>query len=312
MTRHSTPSRPRRIVALTLGGLALCGIASAALWADNAPTSVLLGGDFETATVSLRLPGVDRFPLVAGGWGARATAASAVRTSRIAFEGSGSLEIVASAEAPAHVIQDVPLGERSFRLRFAVQRERGRQEVVLVDDWDRTAPEPARPALRLEMAAGAIAVTTGSGSWQLDLRMPPGRWFEIGIDADPRVEQTLVSIDGALVGILPGAPERAPRTIIVGGARGREGSLFRYDAFSLMRLSEIELAELEERVLREAPTELQAVVARLGIAAEAIEMGAPYLAIPELRAASRLLDRSVDARASRGALEALIALLEQR
>lgn len=312
MNSAKSISRLRRVATLTLAGLAVAGLASAALWADNVPTSVLLGGGFEATAVSLRLPEVERFPLVAGGWGARAAAAGAIRSTAAAFEGDHALEIEASAQAPAHVLQDVPLGERSFRLAFAVERLRGRQALMLVDEWDRRLDAAPRPSLRVEMTAAGLSVTTRQGTWNIDRRMAPGRWFEIVVEADARARQTLVRIDGAVVGILPGVPDRAPRTVILGGDRGREGSLFRYDAISMLRLSEVELATIEDRVLREAPAELPEVMARLDVAAQAIEMGAGYLALPELRAAGRLLDASPGTADTSDALAALIALIEAR
>jgi hypothetical protein len=134
----------------------------------------------------------------------------------------------------------------------------------------------------------------------------------MAVQADARRDQTLIRVDGAVVGILPGVPKRSPRTVIVGGDRGRSASLFRYDAIELKRLSEVELARLEDRLLRDAPAELQAIVARLDIAAEAIAMGAGYLAVPELRAAGRLLDSGSSQPGTRDAVAELIALLEAR
>ena len=54
-----------------LGILALLVAAPAAAQEDRAVANLLVAGDFEADAISLRLPSVSPFPLVAGGWGVR-------------------------------------------------------------------------------------------------------------------------------------------------------------------------------------------------------------------------------------------------
>ena len=61
----------RRTSPLVLVGLLPAAAAIATLQADNEPENLVAQGRFQRAAVSLRLPSVSPFPLVAGGWGAR-------------------------------------------------------------------------------------------------------------------------------------------------------------------------------------------------------------------------------------------------
>ncbi len=286
--------RNRRVVALGTLGCLYASTALAAFWVDNEPWNLIASPGFERGAASLRLPAVDPFPLVAGGWGARGGASGSISTpSRDAFEGNRSLQIDSSFEAPVYLLQDVPVATRSFRFQLAVRRLRGRQSIKLLEGWDRMAPETAPAVLSLEMGANGLRVTTASGSWLLDAPFAARGWVLLEVIADARDQQLQIRVNERLVATLPGIPERPPQTLVIGGAGNRGRSRYRYDAFRLLRLAELELADLRRSARQWVPAaDLPYVMDRLDAAAQALSRGADNLAAPELRATLRLLERS--------------------
>lgn len=303
---------PRRRI-LTLGALAwLCAsTALAAFWVDHEPRNLLAQPDFEGGTVSLRLPAVSPFPLVAGGWGARGSGIVPVmRGARPAFEGDRSVQIDTSSGSPSHLLQDVPLATRSFRLQFAVQRLRGRQALRLLHGWDRMDPAASDAALSLEFSANRLRVTTPVGTWLVDAPLSAGAWLRIGVVADAREQLIHLWLDERLVASLPGTLDQAPQTLIVGATADNRASRYRYDGFSLYRLAEIELAELRRDVHQwVAAAELPFVLDRLDAAAVALSRGAEHLAAPELRAALRLLQGAATSSEVSASTESVLRLI---
>lgn len=289
-----SPGRIRRTLTVSALALLPASLAVAALQADNEPTRLLVDGDFETGVVSLRLPEVSPFPLVAGGWGARTDGTDAIGLSREAFSGNRSLQIISRRDVPAHVIQDAPVATRGWVLDLAVQRLRGRQSIALLGEWDRMDPD-AVADVRIELRAGGLRVMTARGSWQVTTALEPGVWTQLRVTADPRRDLLSIEVNGILAATVPGVPITAPRTLVMGGNPGGRGSRFRYDGARLQRLAEIELAELRLAVLRDAdPTIVDFVQRRLESAAAALGRGAGHLAAPELRAAARLLSSGTE------------------
>ncbi len=294
-----------RKLALAIGCATLAaGVAAPAL-AQQAPANLLAAGSFEFETVSLRLPEVSPFPLVVGGWGSRADDAGAAAATASARGGRRALEIISRSESPAHVIQDAPLGTVGFVFRAAVQRGRGRQSISLQGEWDRMDPD-ARALVRLDLRAGSVRITTAAGSWSVAVALDDRNWHEFELRSDPRTAQIAVNVDGALLGLFPGAPLNIPQTVILGGQRR---SAFRYDDLALLRLPEIELLELQEALAASgAPASIQR---RLRTAHQALLTGSPGMMTAELRATTRLLDPVQDA-AVRAQLSRLIELTNQR
>ena len=266
--------------------------------------NLVVGGDFELEGVSLRLPEVSPFPLIVGGWGSRTDAPAAALPSFAARSGAAALEISSTANASAYAIQDVPQSTPGFVFGIAVQRERGRQSIALLGDWDRMDPG-ADALLRLDLRSGAIRVRTPAGSWDFDASLADGRWHDIQVRVDPRTEVAVLRLDDQSLGAFPTGTIEAPRTLILGGnARGE--AVYRYDEVRLHRLPEIELSALIERV-RAAGN--GAAERRLEAARTALAAGAPRMMAAELRAARRLIEGASDA-ASAAATADLLDLLE--
>lgn len=298
--------RARRIGALAVAAL-LPAAAAAALMADNEPRSVVVNGDFEDGTVSLRLPAVSPFPLVAGGWGGRADAGDAIVT--VTEAGSRSLQVASAPGAPAHVVQDVPVGMRSFVLELSARRLRGRQTLRLFSSWDRMDPESGE-GVSLQLAAGGVRISTPRGSWWVDAPMTGGGWIAIRLASDARTGLVQLWLNERLVASVPGAPA-VPRTLVLGGNALRGRSVFGYDDVRMFRLADLELAELRRAVLAHADDRDRPwVLERLDAAASALERGSGVLATPEIRAALRLLERSPGLQADPQVTLAASALLE--
>lgn len=302
-------SRAARVLALTAVASLFGGAALAALWADNEPVSVVADGTFEDAGPVLRLDASAPFPLIAGGWGVRGADAGRVATVKV--NGGQLLEIESSGRGAVQAVQDVPLASRAFVLDVTLQRLRGRQQIRLLGNWDRLEGAGAAGVI-VELAPAGLAVVTDAGRWQLPVRLPASRRLHLRIVADTRDEQLRVSIDDRLVGVFPGIPATRPSTLILGSAGGPGASLVRYDDVSLLRLTEVELAALRMQLQRQAPASLPAHLDRLTAAAAALRDGAAFLALPEVRAVARDLQREPgahDTPALRAAL-ALARLLE--
>jgi len=284
-------SASRRVTVVATAALLAAGPAFAALWADNAPTSVLADGEFEGGAPTLRLGLVDAFPLVAGGWGVRAESPDAVRVVRDAERDSRVAVVTAAIGAPASLVQDIPLATRSFRLEALVRRSAGRQQIRLLADWRSTGEGP-HDGIILDLTATAIGVTTPAGTWRLPARLPADRWVRITAVADAREAQVRLSLDGRSVGSVPGIFTATPRTLVLGDERDHGASVFAYDDVSLMRLSELELARLRDALVSAGPAGLDSLTARIDSASRAIAVGRSWLAAPELRALARELERA--------------------
>lgn len=287
--------RAHRIVSFAALALLPAGVA-AALLADSEPANVVAHGSFATTAVNLRLPAVSPFPLVAGGWGGRGGTADDITTVRDEGRDQRVLQVTSSPDDPVHVLQDVPLATRSFVLELSVRRIRGRQALILANDWDRMDPGTASDGLTLQLGASGLRVRTPQGVWPVEGSLADGRWVRIRLVADARRELVEVWLDDRLAATLPGLP-RPPRTLILGGNAARADSRFRYDDVTLFRLAEIELAQLRRDALRLLPEQdLPWVTERLDGAATALGRGDSTLAAPEIRAATRLLERAAATR----------------
>ncbi len=280
--------RSARPLLLALPALLLAGTVSAAFWADNEPDNVVALGGFERSGLSLRLPVVSPFPLVAGGWGARGDASSITLEEGDAWEGNWAVRIESRRDAPAHLIQDIPLATRSFRLELAVMRVRGRQNIRLLSGWDRM--DPTGPAvLELRLGRRWLRVTTPEGSWSIEADMRPGQWVRLGLVADARTGQLDISVDGEPRAMVPVSFAQAPQTLTIGGHSDR-ATRYRYDGVRLERLAQVELAEIRRQARRWLPSaELSYMIRHLDAAAIALSRGAATLAAPELHAAARAL-----------------------
>ena len=290
-------------------------LALAVLEADNEPRSLVRGGGFESEAVSLRLPSVSPFPLVAGGWGARAVEARHVlSTTRDTYRGNRALQIVSPAATPAYVIQDVPLAGRGFVFEIAVRLMRGQQSIAFLSAWDRMDPAAAA-ALRIDLRADGLRIRSDKGDWHVDASISTDRWHHLFFISDPRSGQLAITVDGTLLASLPAVPTSAPQTLVIGGNPTRGVSRIRYDEVRLLRLAEVELAELRRSALRSVPeTQVGYVMKRLDDAAWALSSGADSFAAPELRAAARILarlglDDDPGLRSVRAATKALIDLV---
>jgi len=283
--------RLHRVLAILVVSALVASGALAAPAQDAAPRNLIAEPGFEGSAISLRLPAVSPFPLVAGGWGARGgDAASAGTTRKDVAAGNSALQVASAPDSPVHLIQDVPLATRSFVLQMHVQRRRGRQTVRLLSGWDRMDPD-AKAAIALEMGARGARITTPDGSWKVDVPLRRGRWVKIGLLADTRDGQLQLRIEDQLVATLPGLPATAPQTLVLGG-NGQRPSLYRYDELSLLRLSEIELQQLRDALSDALPaSEMDYLTPHLDAAARALARGSDRLATPEIRSLARLLQK---------------------
>ncbi len=311
-TPATTSPQLRRPGALAVAlALVLVSVVSAAaatsltsLTADNEARSVIENGDFESGAVSLSLSPVQPFPLVVGGWGVRGERVTQIAVGRRQpFSGQHALRIVTSARRPAHLLQDAPVGTRSFALQVAFLRIKGRQTLRLVPTWDRNDPDltdlAAGPAtgIAIELTPNGLRVNIDGETWRVDRPLEAGRWSRLSLVSDVRTGQLLLSIDDDLVASLPAVPALAPQTLILGGTNNTRGlpgtSRYRYDAIELLRLHDVELAELLQGAQRSLPQDLSgSVMHRLESAVLALANGSPRLATPELRAASRIIERA--------------------
>lgn len=289
-----TRSRPTRILAWTLLALLPAG-AAAALMADNEPRNLVIHGDFESTAINLRLPHVSPFPLVAGGWGARGAQGRDLVVLDSAPGGGRALQLTSRVSSPTHVIQDVALATDSFLLELRVRRMRGRQSVRVVGEWNRMDMNSADQALEVAIGNDGMRLATPAGAWSVDLPPDTSGWMQLRIVADARSELVQVWVDDTLAATVPGRVH-GPRTLLIGGNAGST-SRFRYDRVTLFRLAEVELAEIRRLVLRAIDTrDLPWITERLDAAATALERGDEAVAEPEVRAASRLIIRSLQSR----------------
>ena len=312
---RSSNRQVRRLPMLVAIALLPASLALAVLEADNEPRSLVRGGGFERESVSLRLPSVSPFPLVAGGWGSRAVEARHVlSTTRDTYRGNRALQIISPAATPAYVIQDVPVASRGFVFEIAVRLMRGQQSIAFLSAWDRMDPAAAA-ALRIDLQADGLRIRSDKGDWHVDASISTDRWHHLFFISDPRSDQLTITVDGTLLASLPAVPTSAPQTLVIGGNPTRGVSRVRYDEVRLLRLAEVELAELRRSALRSVPeTQVGYVMKRLDDAAWALSSGADGFAAPELRAAARMLTRlgsddDPGLRSVRAATEALIDLV---
>ena len=267
------------------------GAIAFALSADNEPRSVIRDGGFESGAVSLSLPWVDPFPLVVGGWGARGTRTPAMLTKPgLVFAGERAVRVVSRPARPVTLLQDVPLGTRGFVLRLALFRESGTQALRLLSHWERAGLAEATTDLDIRFTADELRISSSAGTFSVEAPLSSRRWVLLEFVADPRSGLVSVSIDDRRVAAVPGVPATAPRTLMIGGVDGLAGR-YRYDAVSLLRLADVELAALRRAAVATFDTpELPHLMKRLDTAAIALSRPAPDLAVPELRVARRILE----------------------
>ncbi|MFQ5743346.1 MAG: hypothetical protein ACE5HV_07130 [Acidobacteriota bacterium] len=283
-------------------GLLAVFLAAGWLFAREAdPLNRVADGDFEAGFVSLSLPAVDHFPLVINGWATRGTPVpEIINDSNQAFEGSHALRLRSHPREPVHLLQDLPLSTTSYRLELAFYPEAGRQAVKLLSGWDREVPGSEQFAIGIFLSADGWQVITPAGRWSLDQPISTDRWHSLEVVSDARTDVQTVALDGHLAVSLPGLPVAPPTTLLIGDSgRGGESS-YRYDSLRLVQLAEEELFEVRleaSSVLSDDP--LRWMTTRLEAAAAALDRGAPTLALPELRAARRLLKGEGNAAATR-------------
>ena len=313
---RSSNRQVRRLPLLVVTALLPASLALAVLEADNEPRNLVRGGNFEREAVSLRLPSVNPFPLVAGGWGSRAVEARHVTsTSRDPYRGNRALQIISPAATPAYVIQDVPVASRGFVFEIAVRLVRGEQSIAFLSAWDRMDPAAAA-GLRIDLHANGLRIRGDRGDWHVDTSISTDAWHHVLLASDPRSDQLTVTVDGTLLASLPAVPASAPQTLVIGGNPTRGVSRARYDEVRLLRMAELELAALRRSALRNVPEpQLDYVMKRLDDAAWALSSGADSFAAPELRAAVRTVarlgsdDENTGLRALIAATEGLIELV---
>ena len=314
----SPPSnrQARRLPTLVAIALLPASLALAVLEAVNEPRSLVGGGSFESEAVSLRLPSVSPFPLVMGGWGARAEKTRHVlSTKRDNYRGNRALQIISPAITPAYVIQDVPIASRGFVFEIAVRIVQGKQSIAFLSEWDRMDPA-AEAALRVDFQTDVLRIRNDEGDWRINAAITTDTWHHLLFVSDPRSGQLTVTLDNTLVASLPAVPKSAPQTLVIGGNPARGVSRVRYDEARLLRLSELELAALRKSVLGTLPEmRLDYVLQHLDNAAWALSSGGHRFAAPELRAAARTMTRlgsdqdASDLQPVIAATEALIALV---
>ncbi|HJO03458.1 MAG TPA: hypothetical protein QGG47_05760 [Acidobacteriota bacterium] len=315
---RSSHRKVRCLPLLVAAALLPASLALAVLEADNEPRSLVRGGDFEREAVSLRLPAVSPFPLVAGGWGARAVQARHVRsTTRDDYRGDRALQIISPAATPAYVIQDVPVASRGFVFEIAVRLVRGEQSIAFLSEWDRMDPGTAA-ALRIDLLVDGLHIHGKEDDWRVDTSITADAWHHLLFVSDPRSDQLTITVDGTLLASLPAVPAAAPQTLVIGGNPTRGISRARYDEARLLRLAELELSTLRRSALRNLPEAQRGyVMKRLDDAAWALSSGADRFAAPELRAAARTMarlrsDEDSDLQTVITATEALIDLVSAR
>ena len=305
--------------------LGVAPVIAATLSADNEPQNVVIDGDFERNGLSLTIDDGGPLPLMVGGWASRALDTSALRYGpRAGGSDNRWLQLSTPRGTPTNIVQDVALATRSYRLEARVQPLRGRQSIRLVSDWDRREPVSATPELELVVEDDRLVARTPAAVVEARMATPPGDWIAISAVADTRDDLVRVYVDGLLVATVPGLGARPPRTLVIGGD-GAARSRFRYDDVVLLRLAEIEIAEIRRLALRAvAEPDLAAVTGRLDSTVRALARSGTVFAGPELRAAARLverLERSARSAARspefgalaglRGAIEQAILLLQE-
>jgi hypothetical protein len=244
-------------------------------------------GGFEGTGVSLSLPATTPFPMFSGGWASRGDGLPEVVENR-SFRGAAALRLRTAPERPLQVLQDVPLTGPAFGMRFAFLIEGGEQTLRLLERWDRNAPSAGTPAFEARISAGGITFTTPAGTWRAEVAIGPDRWHALSVIADPRSGAQTVRLDGVALITLPGMPSRTPSTLILAGGDADAGS-FVYDDIEVLSLVDLELATIRAAVgLLELATRDE-LLDRFAVAAVALERGSEALALPELRAARRLL-----------------------
>ena len=260
-------------------------------------------GDFETGLVSLNLPEVDRFPWVIGGWATRGRPVPrVVADPELAFEGERALRLTGGGHRPVHVLQDVPLTTAGYELQVAFYAEAGTQHVRLYSAWGREQPGSGQLAVAISLTQDGLEVTTPAGRWRYDQPISSNEWHSLRVISDPRKDLHSVALDGSMVLSLPSVSIAVPTTLLIGDSGDGAPSSYLYDAIRLAELFDIELAGLHEVAAAQLePPLLRSISRRLESAATAKSNGAPGLALPELRAARRLLVE--DLRASRASNE---------
>ena len=264
-------------------------LASTPAWAQEPTLNRVADGGFENGFVSLALPAMQRFPMVANGWASRGPRApELIEGADAAYEGLWALRLTTRPGEDLYLIQDLPLNGRGYVVQFAFYYEAGTQTVRLLTAWDRGNPGEGDPAFAATISAAGIDVQTPEGRWTVSLPLTASQWYVLRVVADPCEQSQSVYLDGSQVLLLPGTAASAPRTLVIGNS-GATGGAFRYDAIEAFSLIDIELETLRQRArLLEDPIRGW-TLRRFDAAASALSQNAPTLALPELDVARSLM-----------------------
>ena len=275
----------------TLTWLCLLGtvLAAAPAWAQEPRLNRVADGGFENGFVSLTLPAMQRFPMVANGWASRGRRIpEMIEGADAAYEGLRALRLTTQPGEDLHLIQNLPLNGGGYVVQFAFYYEAGTQTVSLLAAWDRGTPGDGNPAFAATISAAGIDVQTPEGRWTVALPLTASQWYVLRVVADPREQSQSVYLDGSQVLLLPGTAASTPRTLVIGNS-GETGGTFRYDAIEAFSLIDIELEALRQAARRLQDPIRGWTLRRFDAAASALSQNAPTLALPELDVANSLV-----------------------
>ncbi len=246
-------------------------------------------GGFENGFVSLALPTMQHFPMVAFGWGSRGShAPEVIEGAATAYEGLRALLLATRPGEDLHLIQDLALNGGGYVVQVAFFYESGAQRVSLLTAWDRGDPGTGEAAFAATISATGIDVETPEGRWAVSLPLTASQWYVLQVVADPREQAQSVYLDGSQVLLLPGTAASTPHTLVIGSS-GDAGGAFRYDAIEAFSLIDLELEALR-RAARGLEDPIRGwTLRRFDAAAAALSQSAPTLALPELDVARSLV-----------------------
>ncbi len=265
-------------------------LAATPAWAQEPALNRVADGGFENGFVSLALPAMQRFPMVANGWASRGPRApEVIEGIDAAYEGLRALRLATQPGEDLHLIQDLPLNGGGYIVRFAFFYEYGAQTVSLLTAWDRGNADAGDPAFVATMSGAGIDVQTPEGRWTVSLPLTASQWYVLQVVADPRDQSQSVFLDGSQVLLLPGTAASTPRMTLVIGNSGDTGGAFRYDAIEAFSLIDLELEALRQAARRLEDPIRGWTLRRFDAAASALSQNAPTLALPELDVARSLM-----------------------
>ncbi len=282
---------------------------AAAVSAQERVANRAADGGFEGAGVSLALPPEAMFPIFSGGWASRGARPAEV-VADTPFAGSRSLRIETRPGDPSQVVQDLPLTGAAYAIHFAFLLESGSQTVRLLGDWDRMDPANGLAAFEARIAPDGIRFLTPTGVWWWDAAIRADEWHTLSVVADPRIGAQSVRFDGAPILSIPGAAYLRRSTLSLAAGAADHG-VFRYDAVTVVDLTDAELAAIVSAAEAWDGPSTGVVNERIAAARAALRQGSAALALPELGIARNLLpDSEPEAADLRGAISELMALIE--